>query len=426
MSTTPTFHDVPSVDGCQCPACSAVELARSVRRLRLAGLGNGRRPAPLRPVVTVAAAGTVLAGAGGAHAATGSATARTPDAADLPSVTDLPHGSVPAASTTRRGGHRPRSAALGLTRSEIVARAAQWLDSRVPYSRSHFRDGYRTDCSGFVSMAWGLADNAWTGNLTRYAVRISKDELAAGDILLFHNAAHPQRGSHVVLFDHWANRSRTAYVGYEQAPPHTLRRTIPYGYFTHGSQYRAYRYRHLMAGDASDSSYPGRDAFGPGANNAWVAKLGAMLVARGGGRFYVDGPGPVWTDADTDATRAFQEAQGWHGAEADGVPGPHTWRLLVTGGGRDIPADDDTSATGDIPDFPGGDAFLPGVVDDPVLALGEQLAAHGYAGHYRVGPTPAWTEADRRNVAEFQRAQGWQGDAADGYPGPRTWRLLFD
>lgn len=49
----------------------------------------------------------------------------------------------------------------------------------------------------------------------------------------------------------------------------------------------------------------------------------------------------------------------------------------------------------------------------------------GYGAHYRSGPDPRWTEADRRNVEAFQRAQGWRGKEADGYPGPDTWRRLF-
>ncbi|WP_377272519.1 peptidoglycan-binding protein [Peterkaempfera sp. SMS 1(5)a] len=422
MSTTLTFHDVPSAVGCECPSCSAVELARTVRRLRLVRPGRGPARTPQRTVVAVAAAGSALAAAGSAQAAQGAAVSAAPAAAPaaLPGATALPGHSTAVAWTGRHAKARHTAIALDLTRAEIVARAARWVDSRIPYSRSRFHDGYRTDCSGFVSMAWGLADNAWTGNLADFAVPISKDDLAEGDILLFHNPAAPARGSHVVLFDHWANRSHTAYVGYEQSPPHTLRRTIPYGYFTHRSQYRAYRYRHLVSGDADGSSFPGVDAFGPGTVNSWVTRLGTMLMARGGSRFYTDGPGPEWGDADASATRAFQQAQGWEGAEADGLPGPHTWRLLVTGAGRDIPADDS------VEDFPGVDDFTPGTASDPVLAMGQQLVARGFADHYRIGPTPVWTEADRRNIQDFQRAQGWHGDEADGYPGPRTWQLLFD
>ncbi|MFD7121893.1 peptidoglycan-binding protein [Streptomyces sp. NPDC059922] len=52
------------------------------------------------------------------------------------------------------------------------------------------------------------------------------------------------------------------------------------------------------------------------------------MVARGFGRFYKVGPGPTWSDADRNATRAFQQAQGWTGSDADGYPGPQTWARL--------------------------------------------------------------------------------------------------
>jgi len=45
----------------------------------------------------------------------------------------------------------------GLTcigRSTIVARGQDWVDKHVPYNQGATHDGYRTDCSGFVSMAW--------------------------------------------------------------------------------------------------------------------------------------------------------------------------------------------------------------------------------------------------------------------------------
>lgn len=49
----------------------------------------------------------------------------------------------------------------------------------------------------------------------------------------------------------------------------------------------------------------------------------------------------------------------------------------------------------------------------------------GFGTYYTSGPGPRWGEADRRGVEAFQRAQGWRGGAADGWPGPETWRRLF-
>ncbi|WP_033821097.1 peptidoglycan-binding protein, partial [Kitasatospora sp. MBT63] len=78
-----------------------------------------------------------------------------------------------------------------------------------------------------------------------------------------------------------------------------------------------------------------------------------------------------------------------------------------------------------VPAFPGAAAFGPGRVGPAVQQLGEQLVRKGYGRSYTEGPSPEWGEADRLNVQAFQRAQGWSGADADGYPGPETWRLLF-
>ncbi|WP_277627910.1 peptidoglycan-binding protein [Arsenicicoccus dermatophilus] len=75
--------------------------------------------------------------------------------------------------------------------------------------------------------------------------------------------------------------------------------------------------------------------------------------------------------------------------------------------------------------FPGRDAFVLGHRDPAVTLLGKQLVKRGFGSHYKVGPGPVFTEADRAAVADFQRALGWTGSDANGYPGPRTWALLF-
>ncbi|MEU2592370.1 peptidoglycan-binding protein [Streptomyces albidoflavus] len=77
------------------------------------------------------------------------------------------------------------------------------------------------------------------------------------------------------------------------------------------------------------------------------------------------------------------------------------------------------------PAFPGRAAFGPGKSNTSILRLGQQLVKKGYGKHYRVGPSKDWSEADRRNVKDFQEAQGWSGSDADGYPGPETWNRLF-
>ncbi|MFD0276182.1 peptidoglycan-binding protein [Kitasatospora sp. NPDC127111] len=176
---------------------------------------------------------------------------------------------------------------------------------------------------------------------------------------------------------------------------------------------------------APASSFPGTDEFGPGADNSFVTRLGEMLIKRGGGRFYSVGAGPRWSDADRQAVAAFQAAQGWSGADADGIPGPTTWAFLVTDQGRDIPAAAPSKPASAPTAWPGDRYFHAGAVNSYVTRLGQALVRHGYGTYYKQGPGPTWTDADRRATAAFQRSQGWHGSAADGYPGPETWRRLM-
>lgn len=59
-----------------------------------------------------------------------------------------------------------------------------------------------------------------------------------------------------------------------------------------------------------------------------------------------------------------------------------------------------------------------------VTWLGQQLVKHGFGRFYTKGPGPTFTETDRRAVQAFQKAQGWKGSAADGFPGHETLKRL--
>ncbi|MET8566602.1 peptidoglycan-binding protein [Streptomyces sp. NPDC004783] len=428
---TPVFEEIDPASDCDCPGCRHW---RSVLPYSPAGRAPAH-PAAHRALV-VATAATAAAALGAGHAAA------APTAAHAPQRSGVPAGEQPGTQQGPRGplygppdtvaeptaGAQPRA----ITRTAIIERAQTWVTAKVPYSTTaYWSDGYRQDCSGYVSMAWNLAANEWTGSLASFADRITKEELQPGDILLFHNAADPYSGSHVVIFGGWTDQTRTSYTGYEQTPPHTRKQSTPYAYWNNSAKYVPYRYKGVTAAAANGAAangapatraYPGAAAFGPGARNGHVTELGRMLVARGAGRFYASGPGPGWSDADRRATEAFQLAQGWRGKDADGLPGPQTWRLLVTGQGRDVPPG---PASHGVPGYPGRAAFRPGAENEYVTRLGRQLVKKGFGKHYTSGPGPRWSEADRRNVEAFQRAQGWRGGAADGYPGPETWRRLF-
>ncbi|OKI04508.1 hypothetical protein A6A06_06865 [Streptomyces sp. CB02923] len=424
--TVPGFVEFDPAGACPCGGCAqerrALQHALAVR--------DGGYPAAhgaRRALVLVATAGTVLSsGVSGS----GTAVALAPGAGTGAQAGRDRAALAPAAAHGLARTARPAAvAAAPLTRAQIIARAQRWVSAQVPYNMNRYwSDGYRQDCSGFISMAWNLGRSQWTGSLAQYGTRIAKSELRPGDMLLFHNPGNPGAGSHATIFGGWADSSRTRYIAYEQTRPHTVKRSTPYAYWSNSRQYVAYRYRGLADGGdpggdpGGTSAFPGAGSFGPGAHNAYVTRLGRMLVERGGGRFYTSGPGPRWSEADRRATEAFQRAQGWNGAEADGIPGPATWSYLVNGRGRDITGSGGGSGAAA---FPGAGWFRPGQSNGYVTSLGKRLVSKGFGKHYTSGPGPRWTEADRRNVEAFQRAQGWTGRDADGYPGPETWRRLF-
>ncbi|MCX4667019.1 peptidoglycan-binding protein [Streptomyces sp. NBC_01381] len=440
MDGAPVFEEFEPESDCDCPGCihRRRDLARGLP-VRLGGhpAAHGAR----RALVLATAAGTVLGGGQALPAVAAPGVPGTPAGPVVPGDdgpgpqggTSALHGAPGALGAP---GPAVGSAVRATTRAEILQRARQWVAAKVPYSMDAFwSDGYRQDCSGFVSMAWDLGGNEWTGSLAAYAVRITKAQLKPGDILLFHNPANPEKGSHVTIFGGWTDASHTRYTAYEQARPYARKQTTPYAYWSNAGRYLAYRYKGVTDGTPGGSGpstgmrYPGAGSFGPGADNKYVTRLGKALVGRGGGRFYRTGPGPRWGDADRRATQAFQRAQGWSGADADGLPGPTTWSYLMKGKGRDIPAAGAGAgaggAHGKVPAYPGRGVFRPGQSSPSIEKLGRQLVKKGFGKHYAKGPSPRWSESDRRNVEAFQRAQGWRGVAADGYPGPETWRRLF-
>ncbi|MFH8530449.1 peptidoglycan-binding protein [Streptomyces tendae] len=159
--------------------------------------------------------------------------------------------------------------------------------------------------------------------------------------------------------------------------------------------------------------------YGYGAYGDHVTAVGRALVKKGFGKHYTSGPGPRWTDADTLNYADYQESLGYTGKAADGIPGEASLKKLL----GTLPSK--VTARPSAPAFPGRDKFGPGKSNVYVTRLGRALVAKGFGKHYTSGPGPRWTDADRENVEDFQRAQGWTGSDADGFPGPETWRRLF-
>jgi hypothetical protein len=107
---------------------------------------------------------------------------------------------------------------LHLSRATILKRGKSWVTAKVPYSQTgtycNKYGRYRPDCSGFVSMAWGLHTSHWTGSLLGVSDRVTKSKLTAGDALTHHPKS--QARGHVALVV--SKSSKGVYV---YAEPHT-------------------------------------------------------------------------------------------------------------------------------------------------------------------------------------------------------------
>jgi hypothetical protein len=132
-----------------------------------------------------------------------------------------------------------------LARDEVLDRARVWVDKKVPYSQSRYATvagelvpdtgsaavqatkGYRTDCSGFVSMSLGFRSSsgalysADTAGLGKLLVRIDKSDLRPGDVILrpkdlrIDGKLVPY--GHAVIFGGWVDSGKTEYWGLHQS-----------------------------------------------------------------------------------------------------------------------------------------------------------------------------------------------------------------
>jgi hypothetical protein len=110
----------------------------------------------------------------------------------------------------------PQSTVGGrISRSEVLLRARDWIHFAVPYDVNRTapdRNGrrYRTDCSGFVSMALHLTSSPSTVGLgsSSLTTPIAVSNLQPGDIM---NVPLAGPSGHVRLFLAWTNTARTSY-----------------------------------------------------------------------------------------------------------------------------------------------------------------------------------------------------------------------
>jgi hypothetical protein len=143
-----------------------------------------------------------------------------------------------------------------ISRVEVLKRAATWLTAnngkQVPYSMSkYWKDGYRQDCSGFVSMAATLGNaNPKGGPNTvglansKYTTPIKIADMKPGDLFIDPVDEPGDDFRHVVIFEKWTKDDRSQYLAYEQRGSHgTDHRPLTYG--LKDSKYKPYRLKNV-------------------------------------------------------------------------------------------------------------------------------------------------------------------------------------
>lgn len=127
--------------------------------------------------------------------------------------------STEAVSSSRGTCRTSREAlirAAGKQRGQAISRGLTWFDKDVPYSQSRQLDGYRTDCSGFISMCWQLQRSYTTADFVsgggESQLLRSYDALLPGDALVRRKGSE----GHIVLFLGWDDDDQSTACVLEQ------------------------------------------------------------------------------------------------------------------------------------------------------------------------------------------------------------------
>ncbi|WP_232376486.1 C40 family peptidase [Amycolatopsis aidingensis] len=290
------------------------------------------------------------------------------------------------------------SSDLELTRDDILERGKSWIDERVPYSQSSWHTNrfgtYRQDCSGYVSMAWGLHQVRWTGNIMEVAHRIDKQDLLPGDALWLHGSST----QHMALFVRWADSARTRAVVWEEYRTGTVASERTWS-ASRTSRFNAIRYDNVLEGDAKTCatvqlSYTEYPALAAGASGDLVRAAQCLLI-KAGYNTGEDGPSGTFDASTADAARQFRASVG---LPAAGEVDAHTWTALLSAGSTPM-----------LQNGSSGSAVLR--VQRALNAA--QSAGLAVDGQY--GP---------KTVAAVRDYQSAKGLGVDGIVGPNTWKAL--
>ncbi len=238
-SATPTDAGSPSASPTECATdSSAPSVAPSKPSTPPPGGGGGAPTASA--VAATSATPSASKSTTGATAGTGTGKGATPTPSKAttttapatlppPPIVQIPKAEGSYAYAFDYTAAPPGNASYQLpttsiTRAQIITRAEKWLTEKVPYSQvewwTNANGTYRQDCSGYVSMAWGLNQytDFWTGNLNLVSHTIPAADLLPGDNLM--------SNEHTILFAGWANTQHTEFDYYEEAHPGTVARYV--------------------------------------------------------------------------------------------------------------------------------------------------------------------------------------------------------
>lgn len=289
-------------------------------------------------------------------------------------------------------------AAATLSPDTMINRARAWLTANngapVPYSMERtWKDGYRQDCSGYVSMALGLGTPGLnTVGLAdpRYGVTTrlsSMSQLKMGDLLIDYSTTDGDF-RHVVIFEKWANTSHSAYWAYEQRGTYgTTHRQLSYGIGSDNYD----PFRPVKLGDGGGGGeLPSPGVSWPilqsGSEGADVRSAQRLLTARG---YTLEADG-IFGPNTRSAVIQFQKSQS---LAADGVIGPNTWSKLIK-------------------------TLQYGSSGQAVMAAQTQLNVYGYG----LAVDGEFGSKTKSAAVAFQQNHNLQ---VDGIIGPETWRALL-
>lgn len=260
-----------------------------------------------------------------------------------------------------------------ISRDHAMARANVWLTGKVPYNQAACHGDpefpgktYREDCSGYVSMAWGLPSSLVVSQFPSYATRLSSwSQLQPGDALISGDGT-----SHIVLFARWTNAAHTTFDVWHESNP-TRGTVIDHnGSWLNG--YVAYRYNHI-------TGTPAIETVDNGGGTRMVGSGAYMDVSRTGQVYawnsrYLGGSPSLGADHITDAKVTAGDNGYWMLSQSGNIYAYGNAPYL--GGGA-------TGHTGNLVAL----AATPDGQGYAMLSSSGQVYAYGAAGYYGGSPS---------------------------------------